>query len=212
MKSKKWLISLGLAVVLVVAFALPACPGEPQEYWHTPIVGGIGGEKVTFDIGVHGWYEDTGLMVVEQLQDFGLDVGLQKLDPGTYEEYLYDPPGGGMEAFISAEDPSPDPWSDWIWGMCADPGVDGLGEGWNPTWYNNTAFDELIMANYVAMTFEDKKDILSDLQLTLAEDVPMIWLIRESMINAARIDKWTGWYNMMGGFATWINEWSIRED
>jgi len=40
-KSKKWLISLGLAVVLVVAFALPSC-GEvtPDEYWHTP-----GGEK-----------------------------------------------------------------------------------------------------------------------------------------------------------------------
>ena len=31
MKSKKWLISLGLAVVLVVAFALPACtPAEPE--------------------------------------------------------------------------------------------------------------------------------------------------------------------------------------
>ena len=33
MKSKKWLISLGLAVVLVVAFALPACePGEQLTY------------------------------------------------------------------------------------------------------------------------------------------------------------------------------------
>ena len=31
MKSKKWLISLGLAVVLVVALALPACTGEPEE-------------------------------------------------------------------------------------------------------------------------------------------------------------------------------------
>ena len=34
MKSKKWLISLGLAVVLVVAFALPACEptdGEPAS-------------------------------------------------------------------------------------------------------------------------------------------------------------------------------------
>jgi len=33
MKSKKWLISLGLAVILVVAFALPACePAEPLTY------------------------------------------------------------------------------------------------------------------------------------------------------------------------------------
>ena len=217
MKSKKWLISLGLAVVLVVSFALPACNGEPQEYWHTPIYydeeleATVGGEKVTFDIGVTGFYEDTGLMVVEQLQDFGLDVGLQKLDPGTFLQYLYYPPGGGMEAMIYAEDPSPDPWSDWVWSIAGNPGEGGEGEGWNPSWYNNTAFDELIMANYVAMTFNEKKDILYEMQEVMATDVPMIWLIRESMINAARIDKWTGWYNMMGGFATWINEWSIRE-
>jgi len=31
MKSKKWLISLGLAVVLVVAFALPACEKAEEE-------------------------------------------------------------------------------------------------------------------------------------------------------------------------------------
>jgi len=30
-KSKKWLISLGLAAVLVVAFTIPACTG-PTEY------------------------------------------------------------------------------------------------------------------------------------------------------------------------------------
>jgi len=36
MKSKKWLISLGLAVVLVVAFTIPAFTEPTTEYWHTP--------------------------------------------------------------------------------------------------------------------------------------------------------------------------------
>jgi len=204
MKSKKWLISLGLAAVLVVAFALPACNGEPTEYWYTPE-----GEKISFDISASGAYQDISLMVVQDLQDFGFDVDLAVLDSTTYYEYLYYPPGGGMQAFISAEDPSPDPWSDWIWTMLADPL--GFGIDWNPCWYNNTAFDELMQQNYFAQNLTAKEDILYDIQQVLAEDIPVIFLVREELISAARTDNWENWFNEMGGYASWINEYSIRE-
>ncbi|MCD6391853.1 MAG: hypothetical protein J7L92_07715 [Dehalococcoidia bacterium] len=46
MKSKKWLISLGLAVVLVVSFALPGCGGGGEP---TP------GGRVSFSIGTDGF-------------------------------------------------------------------------------------------------------------------------------------------------------------
>ena len=117
MKSKKWLISLGLALVLVVAFTIPACTGEPTEYWHTP-----GGEKISFDITTMGaTFGDIGLMVVQQLQDFGLDVEHVVMDSGTFYEYFYVPNEGELAASIFADDPAPDPWSDWIWQMLSDP-------------------------------------------------------------------------------------------
>jgi ABC-type transport system substrate-binding protein len=204
MKSKKWLISLGLAVVLVVAFALPSC-GEvtPDEYWHTP-----GDVKISFDISASGAYQDVGLMVVQDLQDFGFDVDLAVLDSSTYYDYLYYPPGGGMVAFISAEDPSPDPWSDWIWMMMGDPL--GWGIDWNPFWYNNTAYDALMQQNYFAQNLAAKEEILHELQQILAEDIPMVFLVREQMIVGTRIDHWDNYYNEMGGVVSWINEWSIR--
>ena len=207
MKSKKWLISLSLAVALVMALALPACTGEPTEYWHTPIADGD--QKIEFGIGVTGWYADVGLMVVQDLQDFGMDVELQTLDSTTYYDYLYDPPGGGMEAFVSAEDPSPDPWGDWIWMMLGDPLSWGL--EWNPTWWTNSTYDDLFQQNYFAANETAKKEILFGLQEILAEEIPVVFLVREKLLSAYRTDKWENWYNEMGGLASWINEYSIRE-
>jgi len=205
MKSKKWLISLGLAVVLVVAFAIPACTGEPTEYWHTP-----GGEKISFDITTIGaQYGDIGLMVVADLQDFGLDVDHVVLDSTTFLDYFYDPPSGELAVAIYAEDPSPDPWNDWIWGMLADPLY--YGYLWNPAWYTNTYYDELHLENYVAPNLSAREEVLFELQEILNEDVPVHFLVREEFIAVHRTDNWGGWYNEMGGYVSWINEWSIRE-
>jgi len=206
MKSKKLLISLGLAAVLVVAFALPACNGGPtEEFWYTPE-----GEKISFDITTIGsQYGDIGLMVVEDLQDFGLDVTHEILDATTFLEYLYLPNEGEMEAAIYAEDPSPDPWNDWIWGELADP-LD-YGYLWNPAWYDNDYYDQLHLDNYVAPNLSAKQEILFEMQEILNEDVPMHWLVRDEFIAVHRTDNWGGWYNEMGGYVSWINEWSIRE-
>jgi len=205
MKSKKWLISLGLAVVLVVAFTIPACTGEPTEYWHTP-----GDEKISFDITTMGaTFGDIGLMVVQQLQDFGLDVDHVVMDSGTFYEYFYVPNEGELAASIFADDPAPDPWSDWIWQMLSDP--ETYGYMWNPSWYNNTHYDDLYLDIYVAPNLSAREEVLFELQEILNEDVPVHFLVREEFIAVHRTDNWGGWYNQMGGYVSWINEWSIRE-
>jgi hypothetical protein len=117
MKSKKWLISLGLAVVLVVAFAIPACTGEPTEYWHTPE-----GEKISFTItSIAGSCGDIALMVSEDLQDFGLDVSEEVLDYTTFLDYYYLPNEADLDVAIYSDSPSPDPIGDWIWTQMGDP-------------------------------------------------------------------------------------------
>jgi len=205
MKSKKLLISLGLAIVLAVAFALPACNGEPEEYWYTPE-----GEKILFEIDtIGGRSNDIGVMLVEDLQDFGLDVQQQVLDSGTFYQYLYEPNLGGMEAFVSSEGPSPDPWGDWIWMMLTDP--ENWGYLWNPTWYNDERYNELYIDNFLAQNMSAKQEILFEMQEILAEDLPVVFLIRDDFIAVHRTDNWGNWFNEMGGYVTWINEHSIRE-
>jgi ABC-type transport system substrate-binding protein len=205
MKSKKWLISLGLAVVLVLAFALPACNGEPDEFWYTPE-----GEKISFDITtMSGTYSDMALMVVTDLRDFGFDVDQAALDSGTFYDYLYLPNEGGMQAFLCADDPSPDPWSDWIWIYLSDP--EDWGYMWNPCWYNNERYNELWVENYLAPNLTAKKAVLYEMQEIMAQDVPLHFLVRGENIGVHRTDNWENWFDEMGGHVTWLNEWSIRE-
>jgi len=177
---------------------------ESDGFWYTPE-----SEKIEFSIGAAPGYTDVAMMIIEDLQDFGLDVSLQALDSSTYYDYLYHPDLGGMMAFISAEDPSPDPWGDWIWCMLADP--EDWGWEWNPCWYYDSEYNELYKENYLATTPEAKKVILLRMQEILAEDLPMVFLVREDVIAACRTDRWDNWFNEIGSYATWINEYSIRE-
>jgi ABC-type transport system substrate-binding protein len=205
MKLKKWLISLGLALVLVVAFALPACEPTPAEYWYTPE-----GEKISFDITtIGGRSGDIGLMAVTDLQDFGFDVTHRVIDSTTFFEYLYEPQLGGMETYITDNDPGPDPWSDWIWIMLADP--EDWGYMWNPTWYNDERYNELWVENYIAPNLTAKQEVLHEIQEKLAQDVPLHFLVRNEFIAVHRTDGWGNWFNEMGGYVTWINEYSLRE-
>jgi ABC-type transport system substrate-binding protein len=205
MKSKKWLISLGLAVVLVVAFALPACETTPTEYWYTPE-----SEKISFEIStIGGASADTGLMVTNDLKDFGLDVTHRVIDSTTFLQYLYEPNLGGMQVYIYGEDPSVDPWSDWIWTMLSDP--EDWGYMWNPVWYNDERYNELYFENLVAPNLTAKEEILHEMQEILAEDLPLFYLVRPDFIAAYRTDHWENWHNQLGGPVSWINEYSIRE-
>jgi ABC-type transport system substrate-binding protein len=205
MKSKKWLISLGLAVVLVVAFALPACEPAAKSGWYTP-----GGEKISFEISSPPGHHDEALLIVEDLQDFGLDVSAPPMDSSTFYDILYTPDlDNSLQAFVWADDPAPDPWSDWIWCYFADP--NDWGYLWNPCWYDEPEFDALYFENYLATNMTRKSEILMEMQLMMAEDIPVVFLMREDIIAACRTDRWDNWFLEMGGYATWINEYSIRE-
>ncbi len=174
-------------------------------YWYTP-----GDEKIEFAISSPPGHYDEAALIAEDLQDFGLDVSAPPMDSSTFYDLLYHPnKPGAMEAFVWADDPAPDPWSDWIWCYYADP-MD-WGYLWNPTWYDVPEFDALYFKNYLATDMETKAEILDEMQLMIAEDIPNIFLMREDIIAACRIDRWENWFLEMGGYATWINEYSIRE-
>jgi len=204
----KKIFSILFALVLVVSFALTAC-GPGPESGSGFVFGSGSGERISFSIGTDDSYYDVTNLIVEDLQDFGLDVSVQSLDSGTFWEYLHDPAGGGMQAFVWADDPAPDPWSDWIWCYFADPTE--WGYDWNPCWYDVPEFDALYFENYLATNMTRKSKILEEMQVMLAEDIPLVFLMREDIITACRTDRWDNWYNEMGGYATWINEYSIRE-
>jgi hypothetical protein len=39
----------------------------------------------------------------------------------------------------------------------------------------------------------------------------MYMLYREHVVSAYWTDRWTGWYNELGGPAYWFNPWSMYE-
>jgi ABC-type transport system substrate-binding protein len=187
---------------------------ESDGYWYTPAPDP---EKITFKISSAPGHAEEAQKIVQDLQrgttenpGLGLDVSFQVVDPTTfYGTYLYYPQDGFMDAFVWADDPAPDPWSDWIWCYFADPEEAGL--EWNPCWYDVEEFDDLYWENYLATDLTRKGEILDEMQLMIAEDVPIVLLMRQEIITACRTDRWENWFNEMGGYVTWINDYSIRE-
>ena len=207
MKSKNWLISLGLAVILVVAFALPACEPTEESGWYTS-----DGQRLSFELTTPNYspLNSMGIMIAQDLQDVGLDVSPQEMEPTTFIGRLYYPhETPSLEMFIYGEAPSLPPWSDWIWVLMMDP--EGWGAEWNPFWYQDDRYDELGMGIYYAANLTERHDMLYELQEILAEDLPAIFLVNPSHIAAYRTDEWTGWTMMLDGPVSWINPHSIME-
>jgi ABC-type transport system substrate-binding protein len=208
MKSKKWLISLGLAVVLVVAFAIPACTEAPTEWLHSPYTG----EKIELTLTVPSIptdYVSMASMIVEDLRDFGIDASYTTMDHSTYVDKMYDPWEGGLEMFIYGLDPAYDPWSDWIWSSLSDPYY--MGNYWNGTYWYNATFDDLYWQNYHAADLEEKEAILYEMQAIINEELPKYMMVRPDFIAAWRTDRWTNWHNDIGGVNLWSNFWSIMD-
>lgn len=203
MKSKKWLISSGLAVVLLVALVLPAC-GEPQTYWYTPE-----GEKISFEFTVSSsptHIANMGQLITDMLEDVGLDVTLKSVDQATFESMRYNPQDEEWEVELSWLTPGPPPLSDWAWEQCSSQGID---TGWNPTYYSTPEYDALQEQLPFAANLSEKISILEGMQAIIAEDLPMIFLSQPDNIHAYRDDTWTNWYNTLGGLLVWFNPWSF---
>jgi len=208
MKSKKWLISLALAVILVVAFALPSCNGEPTEWLHSPYTG----EKIELTLTVPtipSDYVSMAQMIVQDLRAFGIDASYTTMDHSTYVEKIYDPWEGGLEMFIYGLDPCYDPISDWIWSSLSDPY--DWGNYWNGSYWYNERYDELAWQIFFASNSSEKKDILYEMQEIINDELPKYMLVRPDYIAAWRTDRWTNWHNDIGGVNLWSNFWSILE-
>ena len=146
-------------------------------------------------------------LISEMLPAIGIDTDLTIMDPDSFLDFLYNPVSDKLEMMVYGEDPSPDPWSDWVWQESV--GWGSGGDWWNPTYYDNPRFNQLFVDNSCVEDMESKKDILYEMQDLMAEDLPRIFLCRPDYISAYRTDKFEGWVGEIGGHVSWLNDWSI---
>ena len=78
--------------------------------------------------------------------------------------------------------------------------------GWNMSGYRNKAFDKLRNKQRGEMDQDKRREILWEMQRILLGDVPYIPLYNPNVLEAARIDRFTGWVEQVGGIG---NIWSF---
>jgi len=205
-KSKMWLISLVLAVVLVVGVVLPGCAGPAKEWVHSPYTD----EKLELKLAAPSeplMVADMAKMIETQLEDFGIDVELDLIESGTYwGSILYYPMDHDYNMLIAREDPSLDPWSNWIWLILADPYE--WGYEWAPTFWYSEEHNEL----YLDLFFgENYTDTMYAIQELVNEELPMYMLARFDFLAGYRTDRWENWKPMLGGLVSWMNMWSLQD-
>jgi len=152
-------------------------------------------------------YVKTCTLINEMLPAIGIQADFTAMDPDSFLDFLYNPMSDELEMMVYGEDPSPDPWSDWVWQE--DVGWDAGGEWWNPTYWSNPRFNQLWVDNSCAKGMEEKKAILYEMQDLMAEDLARIFLARSEVIGVWRTDKFEGWVNTVGGPVSWLNSYSI---
>jgi len=148
-------------------------------------------------------------LIDEMLPAIGIETDFSAMDPDTFLDYLYNPVSDKLEIFMYGEDPSPDPYSDWVWQE--DVAWGSGGDWWNPTYWDNPRYNELYIDNLCVKDLETKKEILYEMQELMAEDLARIFIARAEIITVHRTDKFEGWVNEIGGPVSWLNEWSILE-
>lgn len=77
--------------------------------------------------------------------------------------------------------------------------------GWNMSGYRNKAFDNLRNKQRGEMDQDKRKELLWEMQRILLEDVPYIPLYNPNVLEAARMDRFSGWVEKVGGIG---NIWS----
>jgi ABC-type transport system substrate-binding protein len=173
-------------------------------YWVSPYTG----EAVTLKLRTSDALteSDTGLAIQEDLEDFGIHINFLTVETTTYLEQLYQPYSNGWNLFVGEEEPSADPIADWIWMLITDPW--GWGWDWAPTYWYDGDFNDTFTDLYTAV---DPDVPRGELQAVANEELPMYMLYRQHVISAYRTNRWTNWYNELGGPVYWFNPWSIYE-
>ncbi len=79
-------------------------------------------------------------------------------------------------------------------------------KGWNTSGYNNPSFDRIADASADAMNLEKRRKLIWEMQTILMHDLPWLPLYTPKLAEGVRIDRFTGWIDMVGGIG---NRWSF---
>ena len=177
---------------------------KPGDWWISPYTD----EELSFKLRTSTdiFEADTGQAIKDDLVAFGIHIDFQTIDTTTYLEALYQPWSNGWDLMVGEEEPSADPIADWIWMLITDPWY--WGWDWAPTYWYNEEFNEEYEKIYTDL---DPNVPRKECQRIANEELPMYMLYRQHVVSAYWTDRWTGWYNEIGGVAYWFNPWSIYE-
>jgi peptide/nickel transport system substrate-binding protein len=78
--------------------------------------------------------------------------------------------------------------------------------GWNTCGYSNPRFDKMADASADAMDLEERKKLIWEMQKMILDDLPWFPLYSPKLAEAVRVDRFTGWVQMVGGIG---NRWSF---
>ncbi|HUU62665.1 MAG TPA: ABC transporter substrate-binding protein [Dehalococcoidia bacterium] len=175
---------------------------EDGGYW----VSNYTDEKFSFELRTANTLTegDTGQKIHDDLEAFGIDINFLTVDSTTFLQKLYQPYSNEWDLVVGEEEPAADPVGTWALMLITDPW--GWGEEWSPTFWVNVDFNEKYEEIYSAA---DPNIPRREAQAIANEELPMYMLYREHTISAYWTDRWTGWYNELGGPLYWFNEWNM---
>ena len=78
--------------------------------------------------------------------------------------------------------------------------------GWNMSGYHNPEFDRLADRSRSEMDPEKRRELVIQMQMLIARDLPYIPLYKPSVVEAVRADRFEGWVPMLEGIG---NIWSL---
>jgi peptide/nickel transport system substrate-binding protein len=168
------------------------------------------GENLAFELLVTSEYAagiKMAQLIKENLADVGIGIEVKTADYDTFWSLVYYPIEDGYEIAISEEEPSPSPYSDWVW--LEAQGWDAGGEEWNSSYWDNDTFNELTEKLTSVANMQERRDILYEMQELMADELPYAPLVRPRYISVYRTDKFEGWINFIGGPVSWLNNFSI---
>lgn len=136
---------------------------------------------------------DTGKLFQDFLEEIG--IGVEFTTVNTNKAY---------DLWYTGE------WDVYVWDWCPDPDPDFMLSvfttdqclGWSDGCYSNPEYDALYKAQQGALDRNERRDIIVEMQETIARELPVMVLNYWSDLSAYRSDRWTGfepWPNSDAG-------------
>ena len=142
-------------------------------------------------------------LIKEQLAEIDVAIDILVLDLNTFYAYIYAPQNDMYDIGFQEEEPGPK--SEWIWEFARS--FEAGGGGWNTSYYYNPEFDEALDKMLSERDPDKQKELLLDMQMMIAEDLPYGFLYRAEALNPVS-DKFEGYVEAMG-LSSWINPWTF---